>query len=296
VAEEPRYSSVWRMTDGASLDGQRRHFRLLRFELSVVIVGALLSAIDDRVSRILAAIAFVLAIVMRATRISTNPVVDWHQGRAAAESVKTLCWRYAVCAAPFGREVADDEADKEFVRRLDEILGQVTSLHMIPPSDDDGEQITAWMRATRTSSLAERKETYQVQRIDDQRSWYGAKARSAGRSSQRWSVAVLLLECLGAGLAMVSLAKMTGWGGFSPGTLLGVVAAVIAAVAAWTQARQYGNIATAYTIAHQELTSIRGLLAAQGDETEWSSFVDSAEGAISREHTMWRAARTGGAA
>ena len=109
-------------------------------------------------------------------------------------------------------------------------------------------------------------------------------------------VAVLLLECLGAGLAVASLAELSGFSGFSPGTVLGVVAALVAAVAAWTQARQYGNLATAYTIAHQELSSIRGLLSAQEDEADWSSFVDSAEGAISREHTMWRAARTGGAA
>src|SRR3954469_864777 len=128
VADEPEYSSAWRMTDAASLHGQRRHFRLLRFELSVVIVGAFLGAIDNRTSRVISAIAFVLAIVMRATRISTNPVGDWHQGRAAAESVKTLCWRYAVCAAPFGHEVDEVDADREFVRRLGEILGQVSSL------------------------------------------------------------------------------------------------------------------------------------------------------------------------
>ena len=30
------------------------------------------------------------------------------------------------------------------------------------------------------------------------------------------------------------------------------------------------------------------------DEADWTAFVDSAEGAISREHTMWRAARAGG--
>ena len=105
---------------------------------------------------------------------------------------------------------------------------------------------------------------------------------------------MLLLECLAAAMAVASLSNMEGFGKFGPGTLLGVIASLIAAATAWTQARQFGNLAAAYTIAHQELTSIRGLLARPLEETEWSEFVDSAEGAISREHTMWRAARTGG--
>ncbi len=295
MGDTPQYSSIFAMTDEASFRGQRRHFRLLTFELGFVILGAFLGAIDERTPRVISAISFVLAIVMRATRITSNPVGDWHQGRAAAESVKTLCWRYAVCAAPFDRRVDDAEADRLFVERLGEILGQVSTLHMMPP-ENDAEQLTPWMRATRALDLESRKEVYRTQRIDDQRQWYAVKAAAAARSNQRWSLVMLLMECLGAALAMASLADIDGFAEVSPGTMLGVVASLIAAAAAWTASRQFGSLATAYTIAHQELTSIRGLLPAQVEEPDWSSFVDSAEGAISREHTMWRAARTGGAA
>lgn len=295
MAGEPQFSSIFTMTDQASLRGQNRHLRMLRFELGTVIAGAFLGAIDDRTPRVISAIAFVLAIVMRASRLAGNPVGDWHQGRAAAESVKTLCWRYAVCANPFGRQLDDAAVDREFVQRLDEILGQVSGLHVMPPAEQEDEQITPWMRATRALSLAERQELYKTARIDDQRRWYAAKARSASVNSQRWGVGVLLLECLAAAMAVASLSEMDGFGKVVPGTLLGVLASLIAAATAWTQARQFGNLAAAYTIAHQELTSIRGLLARPLEEGQWSEFVDSAEGAISREHTMWRAARTGGA-
>lgn len=283
------------MTDSASLSGQSRHLRMLRFELGTVIAGAFLGAIDDRTPRIISAMAFVLAIVMRASRLAGNPVGDWHQGRAAAESVKTMCWRYAVCANPFGRQLDDADVDREFVQRLDEVLEQVASLHVMPPDEQEDEQITPWMRQTRALSLAERQDFYKSARIDDQRRWYASKARASAVNSQRWGVAVLLLECLAAAMAVASLSNMDGFGKFGPGTLLGVLASLIAAATAWTQARQFGNLAAAYTIANQELTSIRGLLARPLEETQWSEFVDSAEGAISREHTMWRAARTGGA-
>ena len=292
---EPQFAGIFTMADQASLGGQRRQLRMLRFELGTVIVGAFLGAIDDRTPRIISAVAFVMAIVMRATRASNNPIADWHQGRAAAESVKTLCWRYAVCANPFGREIDDVEVDREFVQRLDDIMADLSGLHVLPPSEMADEQVTAWMRASRALPLTERQDLYKVQRIDDQRHWYTAKAREAAVKSQRWGLTVLLMECAGAAMAVVSLGNMSGFGPFGPGTLLGVIAALIAAATAWTQAKQFSNLAAAYTIAHQELTSIRGLLSRpMEDEARWSAFVDSAEGAISREHTMWRAARAGG--
>ena len=294
VASGPHYSSVFTMADDASSRGQRRHLWMLRFELSVVILGALLGAIDNRAARLMAACGFVLAIVMRAARTSSNPLADWHQGRAAAESVKTLCWRYATCAIPFGRQLDDAEVDREFVSRLDAIIADLSRVNVTPPSETADDQITGWMRGSRALPLTERQELYKEARIDDQRAWYALRARTSASNSYRWSIGVLLMECLGAAMAVVSLDAATDFGPFGPGALLGVVATLIAAATAWTQAKQFGNLAAAYTIAHQELTSIRVLLARPLEETAWSEFVDSAEGAISREHTMWRAARTGG--
>jgi hypothetical protein len=54
-------------------------------------------------------------------------------------------------------------------------------------------------------------------------------------------------------------------------------------------------LASAYRIAQVELSWISDLLKTQREESDWSAFVDSEEGAISREHTMWKASRTGGA-
>ena len=179
MATEPQFAGIFTMADQASIDGQRRQMRMLRFELGTVLAGAFLGAIDDRTSRIIAAVAFVLAIVMRASRATSNPIADWHQGRAAAESVKTLCWRYAVCANPFGREIDDAEVDREFVQRLDDIMADLSGLHVMPPSEMADEQITAWMRETRSLPVNERQDVYKVQRIDDQRHWYTAKAREA---------------------------------------------------------------------------------------------------------------------
>ena len=285
------------MSDAASGSGQRRHFMLLRLELAFVLVGAFLGAFNNDVSRIIAAISFVLAIVMRAGRIHTNPVADWHTGRAAAESLKTMCWRYAVCAAPFGREVSDDDADAEFVTRLNEVVEEFKNLR-VPSSTgpDDGAQITAWMRATRALPLEERKEVYRsvphprpvpVVRRQGRRGrtdWRPLELRRAGPGVRRGRP----------GDAQPGRPRPRSHAdprhparrrrrahrcgrGVDPGPAVRQPRRRPTASPSWSSPRSA-------TCMH-----------AQREESDWGTFVDSAEGAISREHTMWKAARTGGA-
>ena len=44
-----------------------------------------------------------------------QPERTWYEGRAVAESVKTLAWRYSVCADPFPKEMSRAEAESNFV-------------------------------------------------------------------------------------------------------------------------------------------------------------------------------------
>jgi conflict system pore-forming effector with SLATT domain len=45
-------------------------------------------------------------------------------------------------------------------------------------------------------------------------------------------------------------------------------------------------------VASQELSTISGQVDLTTTEEDWAHFVDQAEEAISREHTLWRASRT----
>jgi SMODS and SLOG-associating 2TM effector domain 1 len=45
-------------------------------------------------------------------------------------------------------------------------------------------------------------------------------------------------------------------------------------------------------VASQELSAISGQVDWSASERDWAHFVDQAEEAISREHTLWRASRT----
>ena len=214
----------------------------------------------------------------------TNPSKSWYQGRAAAESVKTLSWRYTVAGDPFPAELTEAAADKIFVERLRDVLVDMDRLTVT--IGGEGEEITEWMRNVRGAPLAERKQDYAQGRIADQRTWYSTKAAWNTRRAQRWGLAMLLFE---ASAVIQALLKATG---IIDVDILGFIATVIAGMFAWVHLKDYDLIANAYSVAARELAAIGALIRHQETEAEWAKFVADAEESISREHTLWRASRT----
>lgn len=74
--------------------------------------------------------------------------------------------------------------------------------------------------------------------------------------------------------------------------LLGIAGALAAAGIAWVRTRQYSSLAAAYSTTHRELTIVRERIRL-ATEANWAREVSDAEEAISREHTMWQASRSG---
>lgn len=271
-----------------SLRAQREFLWLTRIELAMLLLaagGAVVTveagSADTPIGAAVGLIAFVIATLVRVYVLATRPERRWYEGRAAAESVKTLAWRYAVGGQPFPiRNTVD--ADHLLVDRINEVL---SNLDRLEGGAARGSQITAEMRDLRRSPLAERKRAYDHDRIQDQQEWYTTNARQNRRLAVRWGLTVLGFQILG---VLAGIARVSQWVDVN---LLGIAAAAAAAATAWLQTRQHENLTTAYSVAAQELASIRSLLDEKDDEASWSSFVEDAEEAISREHTMWRASR-----
>jgi hypothetical protein len=288
---EDHFPDFYRATDKGSLDGQKRYVNATRTQLIALVVAAFAGAFTWRISGesvdwggVVALIAFMVALLVRAETWRTRPERDWYAGRAAAESSKTLAWRFAVAAEPFPLSSSVDEATDLLLERLVDVRKSLKDVVILPPSDAKGE-VTPRMIEVRASDINGRKGIYLDQRIGQQRDWYTKKARTNLKLSRAWMTAMLILEAAG---AVGAVLKATGvW----DVDLLGLVGAVVAAILAWTEMRQNANLSSAYSVAARELSDVVTRGSREMSESDWALFAANAEEAISREHTMWAASR-----
>jgi hypothetical protein len=232
----------------------------------------------------LAATCFTAALIVEIYLLARKPERTWYEGRAAAESAKTLSWRYMMGAVPFNVAMPPAEAEKLFLRRLEEVLEVLKDIELVVDNTSD-EQITGAMQEVRSSLLSERKARYEEQRVREQQDWYARKAQWNRRRAESWTIAMVTIEALGLSAAMLKAV------GTIEGDILGLAGAIIAAMAAWLQTKQHRTLATAYAVTSLELASVRSRIKHQADEEDWAVFVSDAEEAFSREHTLWKASR-----
>ena len=283
---------LYHAADQSSVAAQRQFLWTTRIRLFGIIGAAFFglfiwkghaSPVDR--SGVLAASCFVVVLVLEGFLYHSKPERTWYEGRAVAESVKTLSWRYSVGGQPFGTVVPEGlNVSDLFLSRLISLLGVVKDLDLIAPTSSQ-HQITQRMRDIRALPLHERKLIYEGGRVASQQDWYWHKANWNRRWANRWTIAILMIEATG---IVCGILKAVGT---IEGDLLTFSGVIIAAVTAWMQAKQYRTLATAYTVTALELATLRSKVMDQQSETEWATFVSDAEEAFSREHTLWKASR-----
>jgi hypothetical protein len=289
--DESEFPTLYHAADRNALDGQRRFLTATQLRLVMLVVAAVFGLVTWRRGRadlaaLVAGTAFALALAAELYLLRRRPDRLWYDGRAAAESAKTLTGRYLVGGNPFGlTEVSEEEAERLLLHRFRQVAAELRGAHLVPVSDAGG-QLGPALRRVRSLPLEERRALYRRGRVDAQHTWYRTKARWNERRATQWSLVLTALEALGLGGAVV---KATGVLGFD---LLGLASALVGAGAAWVQTKQHQNLASAYEVASQELAVIGAHGDWASDEPAWAHFVDQAEEAISREHTTWRASHT----
>ncbi|NLU69438.1 DUF4231 domain-containing protein [Streptomyces sp. HNM0574] len=273
--------------DRNSAAGQRRTLRATRLRLLLLALAAVSGAVSWQAGRLdvagfIGAAALATALVVEVYLLTSRPERQWYDGRAVAESVKSLSWRYLVGGAPLPLSTPAGELDEALLRRFQALLRDMSGVYLVP-APEDGEQITEAMRRCRALPLSERQRLYRSRRIADQRTWYATKAAWNERRATLWSLTLAAAEAAGITGGILKAA------GIVDVDVLGICGAVVAAGAAWTQTKQHGNLARAYAVAAMELADIDARAGGPFDEESWARFVDGAEEAISREHRLWRA-------
>jgi hypothetical protein len=230
------------------------------------------------------AVVFLLtALACELIILITHPERQWYDARAIAESVKMLTWKYQVGGDPFGVDLPAGEVDENFLRRLNEIIAEFHDLDLQPAKRS---QISEAMRHIRQMPLEERRELYRVARIEDQQAWYATKSDWNRVWAFRLQIGLVSLEVIAIAAAVFRALDLLAIDAYS------FIAAAAAAGVGWLQIKQHQGLARAYSVASHELASIKSRLDSVQDEDGWKRFVDQAEEAISREHTLWRASRS----
>jgi hypothetical protein len=290
ISEED-FPALYQSADRNSLKSQTMFVRATRIRLALLVAAALFGGFTwlwngADLAGVFAAVAFGGALITELYLLKARPERVWYDGRAAAESAKTLTWRYLVGGAPFGTSGNTlQEVDDLFLQRLRQIAHDLPGLHLVPIADSTS-QITAAMRRVRAWPLEQRRDLYRRGRIQDQANWYSSKARWNTRRATVWAVAMAVVEGLGLVGAVLKATNLLDV------DLLGLAGALVAAGVAWVQTKQHGTLARAYAVAAQELGDISSRIEGPNTDDEWGPFVDQAEEAISREHTLWRASHS----
>jgi hypothetical protein len=277
----------------ASITAQGRYITLFVLNLFLLILGAVLTAFalqSDEAKATLASaagISFVLSTIVAASIAVKRYEKTWYGGRAIAESVKTLAWKYMMGAEPYGITLTTKDADERFRRDLSALLEQRRYLSGALDGElSNNPQITDEMRFIRGLETGERKDLYIKARIENQQRWYANNALTNQIKEWRWFLVILTAQMLAAASAFV----LIRWP-LAPLRLSGVFATVAAGSIAWLQVKRHQELAQSYNLAAHELGLIAITAIPIKTDEELSRFVSDAENAISREHTMWVARR-----
>lgn len=280
--QEQDFPALYRSADDLSLESQTHFFRALKLHLLLLVAATILSiaSIPHWSISALQLLALLGALSCSVYLFGRRPDRYWYAGRAVAESIKTITWRYVCRAEPFQSD--DAVAKSAFQQKLKSIVDQNREVAQALTKHLDAPQITSVMANMRMSSLDERKVAYASNRIKDQLTWYAKKAVFNRRTSNGFFWALIATNSVAVVCAIlrIKFVEVLFWP-------TDVFVAASASLLSWMQAKRFSELASSYALAAHEIGLIRENSLQPINDEEFSLFVGDAENAFSREHTQW---------
>ena len=279
---EQDFPALYRSANELSLDSQTHFFCALRLHLVLLVIAATLSitSISHWSIAVIQLLVLLGALLCSIYLFSKRPDRYWYAGRAVAESIKTITWRYVCRAEPFESE--DPVAKSEFQRKLKAIIDQNKDVAQSLTNHLDAPQITDVMTQMRAQALNDRKAIYAEKRIKDQLTWYAKKAAFNRKTSNYFFWALIIINSVAVLCAILRIRFVD-----VPFWPTDIFVATAASILSWMQAKRFSELAASYALAANEIGFIREQSLLSITDEEFSLFVGDAENAFSREHTQW---------
>lgn len=289
--EEKDYPNYFIAGDNTSKKAQNLYIKLVGATLILMCLGAIMSIYNFQdnnskfyiyiFSGIFLFISFILSLILMIKKYEDI----WYRGRALAESIKTLSWRFMTKSEYFDNTITDDEAEKRFLNRIKDIRKEFKDIEKnLNSSDLKLDFITKKMKEIRSKSLDERKTFYLNKRIQDQIDWYGSKSSISKKKYECLFWGVVITQFLSVIYIVFLIIKPN-----SDFNFVGFLTTLSASFLSWLQVKKYQENKEAYITALSELSMITTQFSEINTEEKFAKFVLDSENAMSREHTIWLA-------
>lgn len=280
--QEQDFPALYLSANDLSLTSQRWFFVALKSHLILLVAAAVLSvvSIPHWLVAVLQVLCLLGALSCSIYLFSKRPDRLWYSGRAVAESIKTITWRYISRAEPF--QVEDVLARREFQQKLKAIVDQNKDVAQSLTNHLDAPQITEVMTQMRAQPLERRRATYADRRIKDQLTWYANKSSFNRNASNKYFIALILINIVAVISAVVRINFIS-----IPFWPTDIFVAGAASLLSWMQANRFSELAASYALAAHEISLILDQSVLPNSDENFSLFVGDSENAFSREHTLW---------
>lgn len=276
------YPALYQSASDLSRTSQNAFYRAFLGHMTLLAIASAISVINSPSQNIaiLQSIVLIGALSCAIYLYFVRPDRHWYSGRAVAESIKTITWRYVSRAEPFGNT---DEIDRHsFGLKLKAIVDQNKDIAGLLTTHLEGVQISNEMERLRRAPTNERLDYYRTYRIVDQQSWYAKKSAVNRRMVDKFFI--VLLSIIGIAI-FFSISKVRF--PTAPYWPTDFFVTVAAGLLSWIQAKRFQELSASYALAAHEISLIREQSGKAMNDDELSKFVGDAENAFSREHTQW---------
>lgn len=277
------YPQLYRAADNLSIQHQKEHFRLLFGYLSSLVIGSVISIFcNGTIANSISLLLFILSAVLFAISKILNPLDLWYNGRAVAESVKSMTWKWMMKAEPY-QDMVLETASSRLKDDLRNLLYQNKALFSHYQNDDSGFYcISEKMKVVRNSTAKDRLSFYNRNRVENQLNWYRIKTKRFHKLYIIYSliVAIFYVAIIILMIVNISMPNMS--------LPIELISAFVTSIVSWMEAKKYNELSCAYSLAVNDISIINANML-EGDVTdnEVSEYVINSENAFSREHTQW---------
>lgn len=262
------------------MSAQKKYMILVKADLISVTLAALLSIWES--------LSNVAAVMMLLSALATYCVWKsawaklWFDGRAVAESIKSLSWRFMTGSDQFSMALPAKVAEERFLDAVSQVLNERKGILEHLCQAHEGPTVTPEMREIRGLGTDERKSLYLRHRLKDQQEWYSRKAEYNRRAKERCFAAVVCMQVA----AMLAACAHTAWRSV-PINLATFLAISATALLSWLQVKRHEELSQSYAVAAHELRNAEALIEHVDSDESLARIVHQVEEAISREHTLW---------